>query len=86
MRIEEPFEVTSHDSPRLHSHKIRGEHIPQEWTLTFEEVLGGTRYTEVLEGEPGGFSRLAGPLLEAAGRRQFRADLGTLKDLTEAQG
>jgi hypothetical protein len=28
---------------------------------------------------------LAGPLLERAGRRQFRADLGNLKDLLEAR-
>ena len=40
--------------------------------------------TEVAEGEPGGFFRLVGPLLEMAGRRQFRADLGNLKDLLEA--
>jgi hypothetical protein len=46
---------------------------------------GGTRMTQVVEGEPGGFFRLAGPLLEA-GRRQFKADLETLKDLLEAQG
>ena len=45
---------------------------------------GGTRLTEVAEGEPGGFFRLVGPLLEMAGRRQFRADLGNLKDLLEA--
>lgn len=42
--------------------------------------------TQVVEGEQGGFFRLAGPLLERAGRRQFKADLETLKDLLEAQG
>jgi hypothetical protein len=42
--------------------------------------------TEVTEGEPGGCFGLAGSLLEMAGRRQFRADLETLKDLMEAQG
>ena len=42
--------------------------------------------TQVLEGEPGSFFRLAGPLVERAGRRQFRAVLETLKDLLEAQG
>jgi hypothetical protein len=38
------------------------------------------------EGEPGGFFRLVGPLLEMAGRRQFRTDLANLNDLLEAQG
>ncbi len=28
---------------------------------------------------------MAGPLLEMAGRRQFKADLETLKDLLEAE-
>jgi hypothetical protein len=42
--------------------------------------------TEVAKGEPGGFFRLVGPLLEMAGRRQFRADLGNLKDLLETRG
>jgi hypothetical protein len=41
--------------------------------------------TQVIEGEPGGYFKLAGALLERAGRRQFRTDLETLKDLLEAQ-
>jgi len=41
---------------------------------------------QVVEGEPEGFFRLARLLLERTVRRQFRADLGTLKDFLEAQG
>jgi uncharacterized membrane protein len=85
-RFDTPFEVTAHEHPRRHSHKSTGGPIPQEWTLTFEEVAGGTHVTEVVEGEPGGFFGLAEPLLERVARRQFRADLETLKDLLEAQG
>ncbi len=86
-RFETPFEVTARRPPRLHSHKSTGGPMPQEWTRTFEETAGGgTRLTQVVEGEPGGFFRLAGPLLERAGSRQFRADLENLKDLLEAQG
>lgn len=85
--FETPFEVSVHQSPRRHSDKSVGGPFDQEYTYTFEETAGGgTRLTYVVEGEPGGFFKLAGPLLEAAGRRQFRADLGTLKDLLEAQG
>ena len=85
-RFETPFEVTAHEPNRLHSHRSTGGPLPQEYTSTFEEVAGGgTRMTQVVEGEPGGFFSLAGPLLERAGRRQFRADLETLKDLLEAQ-
>jgi uncharacterized membrane protein len=83
--FETPFEVTAHEPNRLHSHRSTGGPLPQEYTSTFEETAGGgTRMTQAVEGEPGGFFRLAGPLLEAAGRRQFKADLETLKDLLEA--
>ncbi len=86
-RFETPFEVAAYQPPRLHSHKSTGGPMQQEWTRTFEETAGGgTRLTQVVEGEPGGFFRLAGPLLERAGRRQFRTDLENLKDLLEAQG
>ena len=85
-RIETPFEVTAHEHNRRHSHKSTGGPFPTEWILTFEEVAGGTRVTEVAAGEPGGFFKLAGPLLERAVRRQFRTDLENLKDLLEAQG
>jgi len=40
----------------------------------------------VLEGEPGGFFRLAKPLIQRAANRQFRANLETLKDMLEARG
>jgi hypothetical protein len=51
-----------------------------------ETAAGGTRLTQAAEGEPGGFFRLVGPLLEVAGRRQFKTDLANLKDLLEARG
>ncbi len=86
-RFETPFEVSVHEPPRRHTDRSTGGPFPQEYTHIFEEVAEGrTRLTQVSEGEPGGFFRLAGPLLEMAGRRQFRADLETLKDLLEAQG
>ena len=84
--FETPFEITSHEPPRLHSHKSTGGPLPQEWTFTFEGTAQGTRITEVVEGEPGGFFGLAAPLLERAGRRQFGTDWETLKDLLEARG
>ena len=86
-RFETPFEVIVHDRPRRHTDRSTGGPFPQEFTHIFDEVEGGgTRLTEVTDAEPGGFFRLAGPLLEIAGRRQFRADLETLKDLLEARG
>jgi uncharacterized protein YndB with AHSA1/START domain len=85
-RFETSFEVASYDPPRRCSNRSTGGPIhPQEWTRTFEETAGGgTHLTQVVEGEPGGFFRLAGPLLERAGRRQFKTDLENLKELLEA--
>jgi len=86
-RFETPFEVVSYEPPRRSSHRSTGGPFPQEWTRTFEQTAGGgTRLTQVTEGEPGGFFRLVGPVLEMAGRRQFKTDLENLKDLLEAQG
>ncbi len=86
-RFETPFQTTSVEPNRQFSYHATGGPLPdQRWTYTFEEVSGGTRYTQVVEGEPRGFFRLADPLLERALKRQFRSDLGTLKDMLEAQG
>jgi uncharacterized protein YndB with AHSA1/START domain len=85
-RFETPFERRAYEPNRRYTDRAAGGPIPdQDWTYTFEEVSGGTRITRAAEGEPGGFFRLAGPLLERAGRRQVRADLGNLKDLLEAR-
>ncbi len=86
-RFETPMEVTAHQPPRRHSDRSTGGPFPQEYTFVLEETAsGGTRLTQAAEGEPGGFFRLVGPLLEVAGRRQFKTDLANLKDLLEARG
>jgi hypothetical protein len=47
-------------------------------------VSGGTRLTRAVEGEPGGFFKLADPPIDQALKRLVRADLETVKDLLEA--
>jgi uncharacterized protein YndB with AHSA1/START domain len=85
-RFETPFEVSDHEPHRRHSDTSKGGPFEQVYTYSLEEIgQGGTRLTYVAEGEPGGFFRLAQPLLERAGRRQFRADLQSLKDMLEAE-
>ena len=86
-RSETPFRITSIEPNRQFSYHATGGPLPdQRWTFACEEVSGGTRLTAIVEGEPGGFFRLAEPLLERAVNRQFRADLGTLKDMLESRG
>jgi Polyketide cyclase / dehydrase and lipid transport len=58
--------------------------FPMTSTVTFEPVAGGTRVSETVEGEPGGFFKLAEPLVVKMSKRQFQNDLDNLRDLMEA--
>lgn len=58
--------------------------LPMTITTTVEPAEGGTRVTQSIEGESKGFFGLADPILEQVGKRQLRAQLGTLKDLLES--
>ena len=57
--------------------------FPATMVFTFETEADGTRVTQVVDAEPGGFFKLAGPLLVAASKRQFQNDLNNLRDLME---
>ena len=85
--VETPYERTSYEpnNQRFTERAAGGPAPNQPWTNTFQEVPGGTRLTRAVEGEPGGFFKLADPLIKRALKRQVRADLETLKDLPEAR-
>ena len=53
-------------------------------TVTFEPVGGGTRVSQTMEAEPGGFFKLAEALMVPIARRQFQNDLNNLRDLMDA--
>jgi uncharacterized protein YndB with AHSA1/START domain len=58
--------------------------FPMETTYTWEPAgTGSTRMTLRNRGEPGGFSKMAGPVMAAAIRRANQKDLGRLKRLME---
>lgn len=68
------LEMRSHSAP-----------FPMTVRYSFAENESSTTTTRVeLEGDPGWFFRVAGPLLRLAVRRNLRGDLGRLKDLLEA--
>ena len=87
-RFETPYERVSVEPSRRYTDRAVGGPVPnQDWIYTFEEMPAGTtRLTRAVEGEPGGFFKLAEPLIERALKRQLRTDLETLKDLLEAWG
>jgi uncharacterized membrane protein len=83
-RIEGENEFTAYEPNRSYATKSTSGPVPMESRVTFERVEGGTRVTGTLVGEPGGFFKLAEPLLVSMIKRQLDADLGNLKDLMEA--
>jgi hypothetical protein len=59
--------------------------FPTTSTITFESVAGATRVNQTIESEPGGFFKLAEPLVVTMAKRQFQNDLDNLRDLMEAR-
>jgi uncharacterized protein YndB with AHSA1/START domain len=51
----------------------------------FESTPSGTKFTVYLEGEPGGFFKLAEPLLTTMVKRQLQNSFENLKDLIESE-
>ena len=58
--------------------------FPTTSVVTFESVAGGTRVGQTVEAEPGGFFKLAEPLVVTIAKRQFQSDLDNLRDLMDA--
>ena len=61
-RIESTMEVLEYEPPHRFRIKVSSGPVPFEVTNTLGAADGGTRIDAVLEGEPGGFFRLAEPL------------------------
>ena len=59
--------------------------FPFRISHTLESTGTGTRLHVLGEGDPGGFFKLAEPLVARAAERQFKNDYTTLKELVEAQ-
>ncbi len=83
-RIEGEAEVTEYEPSRKSALKSRSGPIPAKIWQTFEPVEGGTRVSIVFEAQPGGFFKLAEPLVMSMLKRNFESDLANLKDLMEA--
>ncbi len=81
-RMEEESEFTEYEPNWRFATKSKAGPIPAKSQATFESVEGGTRVD--VEGELGGFFKLAEPLLMKMLKRQVEADLANLKNLMEA--
>jgi uncharacterized membrane protein len=84
-RIEYVNEVVELEpGARLRMRSVRGP-FPMEITYGFADASEGTRATIRVQGDAGGFYRLAGPLLSGAVRRSVSGDLRRLKALLEGR-
>ncbi len=84
-RFDTTFEVTEYEPNRRS--RIKSTSGPFTFTGTYEveRADGGTRFTWAMEGDPGGFFKVAEPLVLRVISRQVQADLVTLKDLLETR-
>jgi uncharacterized membrane protein len=83
-RIETEAEVIEYKPNRKFTSKDNSGNFPLVAQRIFEPVEGGTQVRGVLEAEPVGFFKLAGPLLESMAKRRVQADLANLKGMMEA--
>ena len=68
---------------RLAMRSVKGP-FPMKVTYEFEEASGGTLARIRVEGEAGGFYKLASPLMSRSVKRNITNDLRTLKELLES--
>jgi uncharacterized protein YndB with AHSA1/START domain len=83
-RIETEMETTEFEPNQRFASRSKSGPFPIQATVTFERVEEGTRVNATIEAEPGGFFKLAEPLIVSIAKRQFQADFDNLKDLMEA--
>jgi uncharacterized protein YndB with AHSA1/START domain len=84
-RMDSELEVTEYEPDRRFALKVLSGPVPFSVQHTLEPRDGGTRLTFVGEGEPGGFFKLAEPIVGRTAERQFKSDFETLKDVLEAR-
>jgi len=82
-RVESAVEVTEFEPDRLFGGRVTSGPVPWQFRYTFEETDGSTRVTFHIEGEPGGFFRLAEPFVVRTIEKQTENDFSTLKELVE---
>ena len=83
-RIETQLRITEFEPNRKLSGESTGGPFPLQSTFTLDTDDGGTRVTCTFDLQPGGFFKLAEPLVVTMAKRQLQGDLNNLKDLMEA--
>ena len=85
-RMETSFEVTEYEENVRIGFKTTSGPVPMEGLYSLERAEGGTKLAFTVQGEAGGFFKLAEPILATMVKRQIETDFNNLKDLLEAGG
>ena len=82
-RIEIASELTEFEPLRTVGFKSTSGPIPLEGRYAFRPDGGGAKVTFTMQGEAGGFFKLAEPIVARSTQRQWETNLANLKDLLE---
>ena len=82
-KLQFESEITEYEPGRKFSFTASSP-FPYTLSTSFGEYDGGTRIESQLLGEPGGFFRLAEPLVKKMAGQMWRSDYRRLKTLLEA--
>lgn len=82
-RMETVLEVTTYEPERRFGLKTVSGPVPFSVMHVLEPRDGGTTITFSGDGDPGGFFKLAEPVVARVAERQFKNDFETLKDILE---
>ena len=83
-RMETPFQLTDWQLNQKIAFQSTGGPIPMQGHYAFAPNGAGVQVTFLLTGEPGGFFKLAEPVLMQILQRQWQTNLANLKDVLEA--
>jgi uncharacterized protein YndB with AHSA1/START domain len=85
-RMESTIRIEEYEPPRSFALQVTSGPVPFHVEQTVEPADEGSRISVVIEGEPGGFFKLAEPLVERGVRRELEGNFATLKGILESRG
>ena len=85
-RMESTIRIEEYEPPRRFVLQVTSGPVPFHVEQTVEPAGEGSRIRVVMEGEPDGFFKLAGSLVERGIRRELDGNFATLKDILESRG
>ncbi len=81
--MDSKLQVTAYEMNKKFAGKVVAGPVPFEISQTFEPVGNGTKVSIVIEGEPGGFFKLAEGMVKKQLETQIAADFERVKKLLE---